>query len=30
MDSTLVRIVCGVFALVFGAVIYMRRRRSAE
>jgi hypothetical protein len=30
MDSTLIRIVCGLVAVLFGAVIYMRRRRSAE
>jgi hypothetical protein len=30
MDSTMVRVVCGVLAILFGAVIYLRRRRSAE
>jgi hypothetical protein len=30
MDTTLVRVVCGVLALVFGGVIYMRRRRTEE
>jgi hypothetical protein len=30
MDSTMVRVVCGVLAILFGAVIYMRRRRNAE
>lgn len=30
MDTTLLRIVCGVLALVFGGIIYMRRRRTEE
>jgi hypothetical protein len=30
MDSTLIRLVCGVFAILLGAAIYMRRRRSVE
>jgi hypothetical protein len=30
MDTTLIRVVCGVLALVFGGVIYMRRRRTEE
>jgi hypothetical protein len=30
MDSTWIRIVCGVLALVFGGLIYMRRRRTEE
>jgi hypothetical protein len=30
MDTTWIRVVCGVLALLFGALIYMRRRRNAE
>jgi hypothetical protein len=30
MDSTLIRVVCGALAILFGAVIYMRRRRTEE
>jgi hypothetical protein len=30
MDSTLVRLICGVLAILLGAAIYMRRRRNAE
>lgn len=30
MDSTTVRLVCVALALVFGAVIMLRRRRKAE
>lgn len=30
MDSTLIRVVCGVLALVFGGLIYMRRRGTEE
>jgi hypothetical protein len=30
MDSTMVRLVCAGLAILFGAVIYLRRRRSAE
>jgi hypothetical protein len=28
METTLLRIACGVLTIVFGAVIYMRRRRA--
>lgn len=30
MDSTMIRVVCGGLAILFGAVLYMRRRRSQE
>lgn len=30
MDSTLIRVICGVLALLLGAGIYMRRRRNAD
>jgi len=30
MDSTMMRLVCAGLALLFGAVLYLRRRRSAE
>ena len=30
MDSTTIRLVCAVLAVVFGAVIFMRRRSKAE
>jgi hypothetical protein len=28
MDSTTVRLACGLLAVVFGAVIFMRRRKA--
>jgi len=28
MDSTMLRVICGVLAVVFGVVIFMRRRSS--
>ena len=30
MDSTMIRVVCAVVALVIGALIVVRRRRKAE
>jgi len=30
MDSTTVRLICAVIAVVFGAVLLVRRRRKAE
>jgi hypothetical protein len=30
MDATTIRLVCAVLAVVFGAVIFMRRRRKAD
>jgi len=30
MDPTTIRLVCAVLAVVFGAVIFMRRRRKAD
>jgi hypothetical protein len=30
MDSKMMRLVCGALAILFGAVIYFRRRRNAE
>jgi hypothetical protein len=30
MDSSMIRLVCAVFALVFLGVIVLRRRKSAE
>ena len=30
MDSTTLRVVCAVVAVVFGAVIYLRRRSSSK
>ena len=30
MDSTTVRLICGVLAVLFGMVIFMRRRRKAD
>jgi hypothetical protein len=30
MDSSLIRIACGVLAVLLGAAIYMRRRGSTE
>jgi hypothetical protein len=30
MDSTTIRLVCALLAVVFGAVIFMRRRRKAD
>jgi hypothetical protein len=30
MDSVLIRVICGVLAILLGAAIYMRRRRSVE
>jgi hypothetical protein len=30
MDTTLIRFVCGGLVILFGAAIYMRRRRSVE
>ena len=30
MDPTIIRLVCAVLAVVFGAVIYMRRRRKED
>lgn len=28
MDSTMLRVICGVIAVLFGVVIFMRRRSS--
>ena len=30
MDSTYVRLICGVLAALFGMVIFTRRRRKAD
>ncbi len=30
MDSNAIRIICGVLAVLFGAVIFMRRRSKTE
>lgn len=30
MDSTMVRIICGALVILFGGVIYMRRRSHKE
>jgi hypothetical protein len=30
MDSTTIRLVCALFAVVFGALLFMRRRRKAD
>jgi len=30
MDPTTIRLVCAVLAVVFGAVIFMRRRRKED
>jgi hypothetical protein len=30
MDSSMIRLICAVFALVFLGVIVLRRRKSAE
>jgi hypothetical protein len=30
MDSTTIRLVCGILAVAFGGVIFMRRRKRAE
>ena len=30
MDPTIIRLVCAVLAVVFGAVIFMRRRRKED
>jgi hypothetical protein len=30
MDSTMVRVVCGTLAIVFGGLIYLRRRRTKD
>jgi hypothetical protein len=30
MDSTTIRLLCAVLAVLFGAVIFMRRRRKAD
>jgi hypothetical protein len=30
MDATTIRLVCAVLAVVFGAVIFMRRRRKED
>ena len=30
MDSTTIRLIAGLIAVLFGAVIFMRRRRNAD
>jgi hypothetical protein len=30
MDSATIRLICGVLAVAFGGVIYMRRRKRVE